>query len=70
MSGKKVYLLQYCEDDGSREAWSVFYTPIEAFETKELRDARIEYLRSRNQELEFEETDLEYTTDPKGHDDE
>jgi hypothetical protein len=68
MSGGKVYLLQYCEDDGSREAWSVFYTPIEAFGTKELRDARIEHLRSGNEELEFEETDLEFMTDPKSDD--
>jgi hypothetical protein len=65
MSAKKIYLLQFCRDDGSREAWSVFYTAEEAYETEELRAARIDYLRSRDPELDFETSDLEFNPDPE-----
>jgi hypothetical protein len=64
MSDDKVYLLMYCRDDGSRESWSVFYTPVEVFPSKEMRDARIAYLSSRDPELEFETCDELIMTDP------
>lgn len=31
---KTIYLLYYDKDDGSRENWNTFYTPVEAFEDK------------------------------------
>lgn len=54
----------YDRDDGSRESWSVFYTPVEVFATKEMRDARIAYLSSRDPRLEFETCDELIMTDP------
>jgi hypothetical protein len=41
----KIYLLMY-EDalDDSREAWNIFYVPIEVFATREARKKRIEEL--------------------------
>lgn len=53
----KLYLLYYCEEDGSREEWSVFYTPCEIFTTDAAR-------QKRKLELEQdEECDYKFHTD-------
>lgn len=68
MSEKKVaFILIYDHDDGSSESFSAFYTKIEAFETKVLREARIAYLKSRDRELHFLTRDLEMLADPNQH---
>ena len=43
----KVYLLYYDTDYGSREEWNTFYTPVEAFGSEELRQARIDFIRQQ-----------------------
>ena len=53
-----VYMLQYDADDGSRESWSIFYTPIEMFATKAERDQRIADIKAYDPSQEFEETDV------------
>lgn len=40
----KVFLLFYSKDEGSREDWSVFYTPCEVFSTDAARLRRINQL--------------------------
>jgi hypothetical protein len=40
----KVFLLFYSKDEGSREDWSVFYTPCEAFSSDADRLRRIQKL--------------------------
>lgn len=60
-----IYMLIYDCDDGSSESWSLFYTSMEFFETKELRAERIAYLRTRDPELEFIERDMSFTQDPR-----
>lgn len=46
--GKKVYGFYYdFADSGSRENWSVFYCPMELFETEELRKERYDFLHSK-----------------------
>jgi hypothetical protein len=52
-----VYGLTYCEDDGSREAWTWHYMPIEVFATAALRDKRIAALSKENQGYEFDTFD-------------
>lgn len=42
----KVYLLFYDTDNGDREEWSVFYTPIECFAEDHLRKERIKELEN------------------------
>lgn len=65
MSEKKIYMLIYDCDDGSRESFSLFYTSMEFFETQELRAERIAYLRTRDAELEFIQRDMSFTHDPR-----
>lgn len=65
MSEKKIYMLIYDCDDGSSESFSLFYTSMEFFETKELRAERIAYLRTRDADLEFIERDMSFTQDPR-----
>jgi hypothetical protein len=52
-----VFLLYYDEDDGSREGWSVFYTPCEVFLDRATRDARKAFVLSKRPDVEFEEVD-------------
>jgi hypothetical protein len=61
----KIYALFYDCDNGNREDWNIFYTPLELFATAEERAARIAYIKSKasDPELDFEERDLELTTD-------
>ncbi len=41
----KVYALFYdFEEGGDRENWNVFYTPLEIFTDKAVRDARKDYI--------------------------
>jgi hypothetical protein len=60
----KVYALFYDIDNNDREDWNVFYTPLEIFPTKELRDARIKFLKDDVDDPAFsiEERDLEFST--------
>lgn len=58
----KIYLLFYDTDHGEREEWNTFYTPVEAFETKELRKDRRKFLTGKYRELEFHEIDLDIST--------
>lgn len=53
-----VYVLQYDEDNGSREDWNVFYTPIELFATKAERDQRIADIEAYDPSMEFEKTEV------------
>ena len=56
----KIYLLYYdVDDDSSREAWSVFYTPAEAFPTAALRRKRKDWLKKKYDYIEFYTTELE-----------
>lgn len=41
-----IYLLFYDTDSGSREEWNTFYTPVEAFSSKELRSLRVKELKN------------------------
>jgi hypothetical protein len=54
-----LYLLAYDSDDGNREDWSVFYTPLELFKTEEDRQKRMDYLKNHpeweNREFHTEE---------------
>lgn len=75
--GKKVYAFYYDdEDNGSRENWSVFYCPIEVFETEELRterynflckkftsDVRFHFVEFEVQDTMSEEVDKNYSLD-------
>lgn len=40
----KLYMLSFDTDNGEREDWNVFYTPVEAFSSEQLRQDRIDYL--------------------------
>jgi len=42
----KAYLLFYDVDEGSRENWNTFYTPVEAFASEEDRQARMDFLKT------------------------
>jgi len=55
----KIYLLYYDKDTGSREEWSVFYTPCEAFKNEAERNVRKRVLQSTEPELEFHFDTLE-----------
>lgn len=57
-----VYLLFYDTDDGSREEWNTFYTPVEAFPSAEARQLRRDWLSKKYKLLEFYELDLKYET--------
>lgn len=46
----KVYILNYDTDYGSREEWNTFYTPTEVFSSSEKRAARIDELKSAEDE--------------------
>lgn len=67
----KLYLLYYESmfESGSREAWSVFYTPCEVFDSEEKREARIEFIKKQVDEdgepigYEFEKVDTVLMTD-------
>lgn len=52
-----IYLLFYDTDNGSREEWNTFYTPVEAFSSEELRNARKAKLM---QAVDDEGEDCEY----------
>ena len=40
----KIYLLYYDTDNGAREEWNTFYTPVEVFDSPEKRQQRIDFL--------------------------
>lgn len=54
----KLFVLQYSVDDGSRESYNVFYTPVEVFSSEELRDQRIEELKKEDEEYDFIKTEM------------
>jgi hypothetical protein len=59
----KVYALFYdFEEGGDRENWNVFYTPLEIFTDKAVRDARKDYIESTYPDLTCECRDLDVTT--------
>ena len=61
-----IYLLYYDTDGtGAREEWNVFYTPVEAFDSEEKRQARIDFIKSQypDEGYEFQEVDIEFTED-------
>jgi len=54
-----IYLLFYDDEEGgSRENWNTFYTPVEAFDLLEKRNARIAELESLDPGLAFHTVDL------------
>jgi len=57
-----IYLLFYDTSHGSREEWNTFYTPVEAFSTKESRVLRKNWLNQRYSSLEFYELDIGYSS--------
>lgn len=65
----KLYLLYYDTNYGSREEWSIFYTPCEVFDSPEKRQARIDFIKAQVDEdgepvpYEFEEVDTVLMTD-------
>lgn len=65
MSEKKIYMLIYDRDDGSRESFSLFYTSMEFFDTQELRAERFAYLQTRDAELEFIQRDMSLKQNPR-----
>jgi hypothetical protein len=65
----KIYLLYYDHDYGDRENWNTFYTPVEVFDSKEKRQARIDFIKQQVDEdgepvdYEFHEVDTVLMTD-------
>lgn len=56
----KIYILFYeKKDDPSREAWTVFYCPSEAWSTQALCDARAKELEDMGYETETQILDLD-----------
>lgn len=70
----KIYLLFYDTDNGDREEWNTFYTPWEAFTTKEARAERKKVLEKRYANLgvtfEEQENELDLAPDSEGYRDE
>lgn len=58
----KLYMLSYDRDTGSREDWSIFYTPVEAFSSEDLRNQRIEELKKAVDDIDDEPLDYEFHT--------
>lgn len=58
-----MYLLYYDCDNGSREDWNIFYTPVEVFSTKEKRDARIAYIKEKLTEKVMKALNFEFHTE-------
>lgn len=56
---KKVYLLIYDVDNGSREDCNIFYSPIELFDDPVTRGERIRLLENTNPDIGFRTEDLE-----------
>lgn len=54
----ELFALQYCVNDGSYESYNVFYTPVEVFSSKELRDQRISELNEEDEEYDFIKTEM------------
>lgn len=54
-----VYLLFYSQDNGDREDWNVFYTPVEVFSTPALRLSRQLALAAQDPHLQFHTQDLQ-----------
>ena len=67
----KVYLLYYDTDFGNREEWNTFYTPVEVFDSKEKRQARIDFIKQQVNEdgdpagYKFHTVDEHIMTDSK-----
>lgn len=59
-----IYLLFHDRDTGAREEWNTFYTPCEAFATREERQARRDFLSQKYADLgiDFHELDPEHVT--------
>jgi hypothetical protein len=53
-----IYLLFYDCDNGDRENWNTFYTPVEAFDCPAKRDARWAVLSAQDPELERHDHDI------------
>lgn len=65
-----MYVLFYDRDDGNREDWSVFYTPMEIFATEKERADRIAFIENQiandpeidDDEFEFHTIEVEMMT--------
>jgi hypothetical protein len=57
----KVYLLYYDTDLGTQEEWNTFYTPCEAFDSAEKRQARIDVIQA--QSTDYKDDDSFHTVD-------
>jgi hypothetical protein len=58
-----VYVLIYDIDHGSREDCNIFYSPIEVFSDAKTRQARIDFITSKNPDIGCRTEDLDFTTD-------
>ena len=58
-----IYALFYSHDDGNREDWNVFYTPVELFSSHAKREQRIKELAAQDADLQFEMQDLTLDAD-------
>jgi hypothetical protein len=61
----KLYLLYYDFDQGAREEWNTFYTPVEVFSSELMRARRRRFISAQNPNLLFYnvEVDLSETHD-------
>ena len=57
----KVYLLYYDNDNGDRENWNIFYTPVEVFLSEAERQARIDVIKSQSED--YTDDDCFYKVD-------
>lgn len=53
-----IYVLQYDSDNGAREDWNVFYTPLELFATRAERAQRKADIKAYDPEQEFCEVEI------------
>lgn len=52
-----VYLLYYDNEEGNREDWNTFYTPVEIFDNEKKREERKKELAAQG--FEFHEIEVE-----------
>lgn len=61
----KLYFVAHDTDNGDREEWSVFYTPIEVYPSKELQEARVAYLEEKHPSRTTETWEGELSSEPR-----
>jgi hypothetical protein len=60
----KVYVLFYDVDYGDRENWNTFYTPCEVFADAETRRGRIDFVKSKvdDEDFDFHTLDIDVSS--------